>query len=359
MMFYCAYCGKPVEPCYKYCPSCGKYIGDISKHLSNKINKPSTSSLTDLKQQIYNSSNSPFTSSEYSSTQESTSPQNICPNCGTEINEECWFDKELHLMECPECGNIFPKDPAIQNNTINSKNIIKITTSPSDGATKSNDNKQQINNSSDTSFMPSDHSSTQNNIKNASIQDTCPNCGAEINEECWFDKELHLMECPECGNIFPKDPSIKNDFMEQNNIQKVKCYQSSAIGNNKKVSFTSLDTNITDRQSKDISLTSLISWFSFTGKLSRTHYITQWLILWIISLLAHLLNTFLWNKPYQTGGYYILLGLYGIPLILSNLSITVRRLESVGKSRWLSLFILIPIISFFLFIYLCIKKDKK
>ena len=110
MMEYCAYCGEPVESDYKFCPSCGEYIGDVEEFLMSKYDdddeddEPTESDEEDDSDEIQNTSDaiSPHTFASNSSN------NLICPECGAILTDENVLDGYDNLMECPECGNIFP-----------------------------------------------------------------------------------------------------------------------------------------------------------------------------------------------------------------------------------------------------------
>ena len=78
----------------------------------------------------------------------------------------------------------------------------------------------------------------------------------------------------------------------------------------------------------------------FTGRARRKEYWMFQLFNWIFFIIAFAIDYMIMTK----GGFPIINILFTLVILLPSLAVTVRRLHDVGKSGWMILISLIPII---------------
>lgn len=86
----------------------------------------------------------------------------------------------------------------------------------------------------------------------------------------------------------------------------------------------------------------------FGGRARRKEYWMFVLFNLIFAIVAAILDSML-------GSSMLIYGLYGLAMLIPSLAVTVRRLHDIGKSGWMFLIILIPIIGFIWLLILLIK----
>lgn len=81
----------------------------------------------------------------------------------------------------------------------------------------------------------------------------------------------------------------------------------------------------------------------FKGKASRSEFWGFTLISWVVTVVTNQLDIQyqVWSAEYGIGYSS---GLYTLAVIVPSISILVRRLHDVGKSGWMALLLLLPII---------------
>ena len=83
----------------------------------------------------------------------------------------------------------------------------------------------------------------------------------------------------------------------------------------------------------------------FNGRARRTEYWMFQLFNVLICFAALILGLILMKASVGLGiFFYVLLGLYGLAVLLPNLAVTVRRLHDSSKSGWLILVCLVPFV---------------
>jgi uncharacterized membrane protein YhaH (DUF805 family) len=87
----------------------------------------------------------------------------------------------------------------------------------------------------------------------------------------------------------------------------------------------------------------LQNYATFSGRARRSEYWYFALFNMIFAIVAIVLDNIL-GIAIEGVGYGPIYGLYLLAVLLPSLSVTVRRLHDVGKSGWMSLIVLIPII---------------
>ena len=95
-------------------------------------------------------------------------------------------------------------------------------------------------------------------------------------------------------------------------------------------------------------------WLSFKGRLGRYKYIEMKLIL--IALLIVFLNIAMVFDFFLTN---ILLVVLSFLALISNFSITIRRLHDINRSGFYILGLLVPLYNIFIFAILIFEKGKE
>lgn len=90
---------------------------------------------------------------------------------------------------------------------------------------------------------------------------------------------------------------------------------------------------------------------SFEGRLNRQPYIIGYLIISFISAILTYLT-----KDSTSTLITIFVGIIGILMSITMLSLIVRRLHDLDKSGWFALILLIPFVGFLFSIYLWLAK---
>ncbi|MBL4747042.1 MAG: DUF805 domain-containing protein [Flavobacteriaceae bacterium] len=103
----------------------------------------------------------------------------------------------------------------------------------------------------------------------------------------------------------------------------------------------------------------LNQYVDFNGRARRKEYWMFNLFNMLFTLLAIILDNVIGTASPQLG-YGILYGIYALALFIPGLAVTVRRLHDLGKSGWMLLIVLIPIIGgIWLFVLLVTDSDPR
>ena len=89
-------------------------------------------------------------------------------------------------------------------------------------------------------------------------------------------------------------------------------------------------------------------YFCFTGRTDRKTFWQYIIVYLIVSIILNIIP----------GVGKILAGLWSLALLCPTLGITARRLHDVGKSGWLQLLDLIPVIGVLIVLFLCIPAGS-
>ena len=89
-------------------------------------------------------------------------------------------------------------------------------------------------------------------------------------------------------------------------------------------------------------------YFCFEGRTGRKAFWTFILVNFVVNFVLSLIP----------GVGKILAGLWGLAVLCPTLGITARRLHDVGKSGWLQLLALIPVIGILIVLFLCIPAGS-
>lgn len=79
----------------------------------------------------------------------------------------------------------------------------------------------------------------------------------------------------------------------------------------------------------------------FDGRARRKEFWIFMLFNWMFGAVASTLDIVL---GFSWGYFFLLNGLYSIVLLIPSLAVAVRRLHDIGKSGWMLLILLIPVI---------------
>ncbi len=91
-------------------------------------------------------------------------------------------------------------------------------------------------------------------------------------------------------------------------------------------------------------------YFCFEGTASRGEFVQFFVVNFVVGLILSIIDSLI--------GIRILSSLYGLAILLPFLGLGCRRLHDIGKSGWLQLIFLIPIVQLVLLIYMLIKEGK-
>ena len=100
-------------------------------------------------------------------------------------------------------------------------------------------------------------------------------------------------------------------------------------------------------------------YFSFNGRINRKTFLIRNLVLFLTIIALTLLQIFL--EDFKTPSlslifFHFLLFFCCIFILISKASLNIRRFHDLNKSGWFTLLGIIPIISFFVMIYLYLFK---
>ena len=100
-------------------------------------------------------------------------------------------------------------------------------------------------------------------------------------------------------------------------------------------------------------LKELKNYVVFSGRARRKEY-------WMFILINAIIALIIMGIGQQIGTYGFILSLiYSLAILLPSLAVSVRRLHDIGKSGWMILITLIPIIGGIWFLILTIKEGEK
>jgi uncharacterized membrane protein YhaH (DUF805 family) len=95
----------------------------------------------------------------------------------------------------------------------------------------------------------------------------------------------------------------------------------------------------------------------FSGRARRTEYwmfvLFNFIFLIVAMILDNVLGTTVWVLPY--GWFYFL---YVLAVFIPSLAVAARRLHDIGKSGWMLLLILIPVIGGIWLLVLMVTEGK-
>ena len=90
-------------------------------------------------------------------------------------------------------------------------------------------------------------------------------------------------------------------------------------------------------------------YFCFDGRAGRGEFWQWFLAVVIVNFVLGILDSAIIHKP-------VLQGLFSLAILLPYLGVTARRLHDRGKSGWLQLIGLIPIVGFIIVLIMCIPE---
>ncbi len=93
----------------------------------------------------------------------------------------------------------------------------------------------------------------------------------------------------------------------------------------------------------------------FKGRARRKEYWMFVLFNFLFAIVAMMIDNVLGTKGEQ--GYGLVYGLYSLAMFIPGLAVSVRRLHDVGKSGWMLLAALIPVIGPLWLLYLMITDS--
>lgn len=102
-------------------------------------------------------------------------------------------------------------------------------------------------------------------------------------------------------------------------------------------------------------LKALNDYATFRGRARRKEYWYFVLFNILFGIVAMIIDRML-GLSYGLYGYGPIYGLYSLALIIPSLAVSVRRLHDVGRSGWMLLVALIPLIGFFWLLFLFVTE---
>jgi len=95
----------------------------------------------------------------------------------------------------------------------------------------------------------------------------------------------------------------------------------------------------------------------FSGRARRTEFWMFALFNFIFAIVASIIDTAIGSKLgiLQFGIFYLI---YSLAVLIPGLAVSVRRLHDIGKSGWMVLINLIPLIGLIWFIVLTVKDSQ-
>jgi len=100
-------------------------------------------------------------------------------------------------------------------------------------------------------------------------------------------------------------------------------------------------------------LKALKQYADFNGRASRTEFWMFVLFNFIIAIVLSFVDRWIGTVNSLTG-FGLLGGFYSLAVLIPSLAVSVRRLHDIGKSGWMLLVLLIPIIGGIWLIVLCV-----
>ncbi|NLA28560.1 MAG: DUF805 domain-containing protein [Propionibacterium sp.] len=92
---------------------------------------------------------------------------------------------------------------------------------------------------------------------------------------------------------------------------------------------------------------------TFNGRASRREWVTWWLTWFIINLVLNALARMTANANGESV-FSVISAIVGLAVLLPSLAVAARRLHDTGKSAWLLLLNLIPLVGSVILIVLCL-----
>ncbi|MDG2455942.1 MAG: DUF805 domain-containing protein [Bacteroidia bacterium] len=96
----------------------------------------------------------------------------------------------------------------------------------------------------------------------------------------------------------------------------------------------------------------------FSGRARRKEYWLFFLFNMIFAFLAAIIDNVVGTASPELG-YGIFYGIYGLAMFIPGLAVGVRRLHDVGKSGWILLIALIPLIGAIWLLVLCLTDSQQ
>lgn len=189
----------------------------------------------------------------------------------------------------------------------------------------------------------------------------CQNCGNELPEGAAF--------CPECGAKVPENVTTEPETavetapptMETEKAESIASETAAAMAATSQSAYQAIKKEETWKE----------KYFSFQGRLNRKRYILRSIV---NNLVSHFLNCILAVISFVFSGesdiiHFTFYGepdlLFGISIIVcilsfvAGVSLSVRRLHDLNRSGFFFLLFFIPIVNFFLGIYIIFFKGTE
>ncbi len=106
----------------------------------------------------------------------------------------------------------------------------------------------------------------------------------------------------------------------------------------------------------DWALMPLQKYAVFDGRSRRKEYWMFTLFTVVVSLILAIIDTALGTYD-DTFGIGLLQGLFGLAILIPTIAVNARRLHDTGKSGWLQLLFIIPLVGFILWIVWMVKDS--
>lgn len=101
-------------------------------------------------------------------------------------------------------------------------------------------------------------------------------------------------------------------------------------------------------------LLALRKYADFSGRSRRKEY---WMFV-LFNLIFSIVLTIIDKMVFNSGDFGILSGIYTLAIIIPSIAIGVRRLHDIGKSGWMLLIVLIPLIGALWLLYLYVLEGN-
>lgn len=101
-------------------------------------------------------------------------------------------------------------------------------------------------------------------------------------------------------------------------------------------------------------LLALRKYADFSGRSRRKEY---WMFV-LFNLIFSIVLTIIDKLVFNSGDFGILSGIYTLGIIIPSIAIGVRRLHDIGKSGWMLLIVLIPLIGALWLLYLYVLEGN-
>lgn len=174
----------------------------------------------------------------------------------------------------------------------------------------------------------------------------CQNCGNELPEGAAF--------CPECGAKVAEIVTTESETAVETAPPTMEAEKAESMASEVVVATAAISQSAYQAIKKEETWKE--KYFSFHGRLNRKHYILRSIVLNIGSgMLAGILAVLLGDAVLSFVGCAAI----SVAVFFSALSLCVRRLHDLNRSGFLFLLFFIPVINFFLAIYLIFFKGTE